>query len=182
MRFKYHSPTDTQRFSNVHLRFETSKKRCLNVETTSCSCWVYFHRYFLVLDTTASHNRMKLCEAIIRSCHICGEMLPPYKEILMTSFACGVKDEDDLIRASALSGIGDLCYLLKFSLSGMIEEVCLPLFYCYLNRTKFCFFWLNSRNQIHAMTLGVIFSLQNYTICNVEIFTENLFLHYICKN
>jgi len=66
---------------------------------------------------------MKLCEVITRSCHLCGEILPVYKDLVMTALACGVKDVDELIRASAMSGIGDLCYLLRYSVGSLIEEV-----------------------------------------------------------
>jgi len=75
------------------------------------------------LDMTASHNRMKLCEAIIRSLPICGEILPIYKDLLMNALSCGVLDEDEFIRASSLSGIGELCHLLKFSIGSLIVEV-----------------------------------------------------------
>lgn len=76
-----------------------------------------------VFNEVASHNRMKLCEAIIRSCHQCGEMLPVYKEVIMSALICGVKDDDELIRASSLSGIGDLCRLLSYSVASIIIEV-----------------------------------------------------------
>ena len=66
---------------------------------------------------------MKLCEVITRSCHLCGEMLPVYKDLVMSALACGVKDTDELIRASSMSGIGDLCYLLHHSIGSLIEEV-----------------------------------------------------------
>ena len=74
-------------------------------------------------DRIASHNRMKLCEALVRSLSMCGQILPVYREELLDAFLCGVRDEDELIRASSLSGIGELCGLLNFSIGSIIVEV-----------------------------------------------------------
>ena len=66
---------------------------------------------------------MKLGEAIVKSCRLCGDMLPYYSKMLLSALMTGVKDEDPLIRASSLSAIGDVCQLSKFSIGSISTEV-----------------------------------------------------------
>ena len=67
--------------------------------------------------------RMKLCEAIVKSCRLIDDMLPMYSGVLLSTLMVGVKDKDGDIRACSLSAVGDVCQLLKFSIGSIITEV-----------------------------------------------------------
>ena len=67
--------------------------------------------------------RMKLCETIVKSCHLCNEVLPQYTDLLLSSLMNGLKDSESFIRASSMSAIGDVCQILKYSIGKIIIEV-----------------------------------------------------------
>ena len=68
---------------------------------------------------------MKIGEALMKSVQLCGAILPRYSNIILASLLTGVKDNDDDIRASSLSNIGETCKLLKYSVGPVINEVCI---------------------------------------------------------
>jgi len=67
--------------------------------------------------------RMKLCEAIVKSCRGSGELLPMYTDVLLSSLLTGVRDHESSIRASSMSAVGDVCQLLSFSIDKFISEL-----------------------------------------------------------
>ncbi|KAL4235452.1 Transport and Golgi organization protein 6 [Mactra antiquata] len=67
--------------------------------------------------------RMKLGEVMIKASRCLGDLLPSYRDILLPSILCGVKDNEAFVRASSLSNLGEICKLLKFSLGNIIHEV-----------------------------------------------------------
>ncbi|VEN46793.1 unnamed protein product [Callosobruchus maculatus] len=50
-------------------------------------------------------------------------MAPKYKPLLLNTFLAGARDEDDLIRASSLSNLGEICRVLGYKLGTIITEV-----------------------------------------------------------
>ena len=52
-----------------------------------------------------------------------GEVVPAYKNQLLYSILQGAKDQDDLVRSSAVSNLAELAKMLKFSLGPNIHEV-----------------------------------------------------------
>lgn len=71
---------------------------------------------------------MKLGEALVKATRNCGELVPRYRQHLLSALLTGVKDPEPLVRASSVSNLGDVCQLLRFSLGSVVNEVCnLPL-------------------------------------------------------
>ena len=52
-----------------------------------------------------------------------GDMASHYSGSLLSIFLSSTNDDDDLIRAGALTNIGEICKLLKFSLQNVVQEV-----------------------------------------------------------
>ncbi|XP_018576104.1 transport and Golgi organization protein 6 homolog [Anoplophora glabripennis] len=67
--------------------------------------------------------RMKLGESLVRVTRLLGDMAPKYKPLLLNTFLMGAKDEDDLIRASSLSNLGEICRVLGYKLGTIVTEV-----------------------------------------------------------
>ncbi|XP_031563618.1 transport and Golgi organization protein 6 homolog [Actinia tenebrosa] len=68
-------------------------------------------------------TKMKLGEALVKAVRECGELIPRYSQHLMSSLLSGVKDPDEMVRASSLSNIGDMCKLLRYSVGPIIQEI-----------------------------------------------------------
>ncbi|KAJ8042495.1 Transport and Golgi organization protein 6-like [Holothuria leucospilota] len=68
-------------------------------------------------------TRLKLGEALVKATRSLGEMAPHYSKPLLNAFLSRTHDEDGDIRASSLSNLGEICQLLKFSVSGSIQEI-----------------------------------------------------------
>jgi hypothetical protein len=64
-----------------------------------------------------------------------GDLVPPYKAMLLNAFLFGTKDSDHLVRASSLSNLGEICKALGFRIGPVVTEVS-------------TFFWLV--NSCHA--------------------------------
>ncbi|XP_013416415.1 transport and Golgi organization protein 6 homolog [Lingula anatina] len=67
--------------------------------------------------------RMKLGEVLMKSTRCLGDLVPKFRNPLLTAFLSGAKDGDFLIRASSLSNLGEVCKLLRFSLGPVTQEV-----------------------------------------------------------
>ena len=51
-----------------------------------------------------------------------GELTPQYRDLLLPSILCGCRHQDPLTRASCLSGLAEVCQLLRFSLGPVLYE------------------------------------------------------------
>ncbi|KAK3086876.1 hypothetical protein FSP39_024780 [Pinctada imbricata] len=71
----------------------------------------------------SSETRMKIGECLVQTSKALGDVSPKYRDILLVAFLSGCRDEDDLIRASSLSNLGELCKVLRFSLGKFLHEV-----------------------------------------------------------
>ena len=67
--------------------------------------------------------RTKLGEALVKVTQILGELTPAHKNQLLNPVLGQLNHPDNLIRASALSNLGEICKHLKFSLANVIFEV-----------------------------------------------------------
>ncbi|KAG5885167.1 hypothetical protein JTB14_037476 [Gonioctena quinquepunctata] len=67
--------------------------------------------------------RMKLGECLVRVTKTLGDMAPKYKPLLLNTFLVGAKEDDDLIRASSLSNLGEICRVLGYKLGTIVTEV-----------------------------------------------------------
>ncbi len=50
-------------------------------------------------------------------------MTPKYRDLLLNALLAGARDADPLVRASAVSNLGDVCKHLRFSLGPCVHEV-----------------------------------------------------------
>lgn len=59
------------------------------------------------------------------ACLFCfaGDLVPPYKAMLLNAFLVGTKDSDHLVRASSLSNLGEICKALGFRIGPVVTEV-----------------------------------------------------------
>ncbi|KAF7262784.1 hypothetical protein GWI33_004125 [Rhynchophorus ferrugineus] len=78
---------------------------------------------FTKRDKKWDEVRMKLGEVLVRITKLLGEMGSKYKALLLNTFLNGTKDDDHLVRASALSNLGEICRVLGYKLGNIITEV-----------------------------------------------------------
>lgn len=67
--------------------------------------------------------RVKIGEVIVKFTKDLGDLVPKYGNILLGVFLNGTKSENDLIRSSSLSNLGETCKMLKYSLSDYLAEI-----------------------------------------------------------
>jgi len=67
--------------------------------------------------------RMKIGEVLVKIIQKLGEIAPAYRVPLTNLYFRVLRDDDPLIRTSALSNLAELCHLLKFSLGSVLTEV-----------------------------------------------------------
>lgn len=46
-----------------------------------------------------------------------------HKNQLLNTFLAGVRDDDNLVRASSLSNLADICRLMRYNLGSIISEI-----------------------------------------------------------
>ncbi|XP_042213456.1 transport and Golgi organization protein 6 homolog [Homarus americanus] len=68
-------------------------------------------------------DRTKLAEALTRATRRLGPLLPHYKNHFINAFLTGVRDKEAIVRAASLSGLGDVCKVLRLSLGPIVHEV-----------------------------------------------------------
>jgi len=79
------------------------------------------------LGDKAMEVRTKVGEALVRVSKELGEMTPKYKNLLLNAFFSAANDPDEMVRASSLSNIGEVCRNLRFSLGPITGELMLHL-------------------------------------------------------
>ncbi|XP_044728983.1 transport and Golgi organization protein 6 homolog [Chrysoperla carnea] len=67
--------------------------------------------------------RLNLGEVLVQVTKKLGEMAPKYKTVLLNTFLFGVKDDDNLIRTSSLSNLGQICEVLGYKLGNATIEI-----------------------------------------------------------
>lgn len=69
--------------------------------------------------------RMKVGEILVKLVRELGAMAPKYKNELLNAFLAGSKDTDNLMRASSLSNLGEVCEILGFRVGPILRELLL---------------------------------------------------------
>ncbi|CAD0196045.1 unnamed protein product [Chrysodeixis includens] len=82
------------------------------------------------IETKDSQNRaadlrMKIGDVIVKVTRKLGEMAVVHKTILLNTMLCGCRDEDHLIRTSALSNLAEIALILNYKIGTIIYEVLL---------------------------------------------------------
>ncbi|XP_047545076.1 transport and Golgi organization protein 6 homolog [Vanessa atalanta] len=80
--------------------------------------------------TTESQNRtaelrMKIGDIIVKVTRKLGEMAVVHKTVLLNTMLCACRDDDPLIRASALSNLAEIALVLNYKIGTIIYEVLL---------------------------------------------------------
>ncbi|CAH1391562.1 unnamed protein product [Nezara viridula] len=70
-----------------------------------------------------TENRLKVGEVLVKLGRILNEMAAVYKKELISCFLIGCRDEDELMRASSLSNLGELCKILSFRITSYLIEI-----------------------------------------------------------
>ncbi|XP_026727035.1 transport and Golgi organization protein 6 homolog [Trichoplusia ni] len=73
----------------------------------------------------AAELRMKIGDIIVKVTRKLGEMAIVHKTILLNTMLCGCRDEDHLIRTSALSNLAEIALILNYKIGTIIYEVLL---------------------------------------------------------
>ena len=79
------------------------------------------------LGDKAVEVRTKIGEALVRFTKELGEVTPKYKNLLLNAFFGAASDPEDLVRASSLSNLGEVCRNIKFSLGPIAGELMMHL-------------------------------------------------------
>jgi len=79
------------------------------------------------LEDKAVEVRTKIGEALVRATKELGEVTPKYKNLLLNAFFGAASDPEDLVRASSLSNLGEVCRNIKFSLGPIAGELMMHL-------------------------------------------------------
>ncbi|XP_041970033.1 transport and Golgi organization protein 6 homolog [Aricia agestis] len=69
--------------------------------------------------------RMKIGDIIVKVTRRLGEMAIVHKNILLNTMLCGCRDQDPLIRASALSNLAEIALVLHYRIGTIIYEILL---------------------------------------------------------
>ncbi|XP_026500391.2 transport and Golgi organization protein 6 homolog [Vanessa tameamea] len=80
--------------------------------------------------TTESQNRtaelrMKIGDIIVKVTRKLGEMAVVHKTVLLNTMLCACRDDDPLVRASALSNLAEIALVLNYKIGTIIYEVLL---------------------------------------------------------
>ena len=67
--------------------------------------------------------RLKISEAILLISQRCGEMLPHYAKGIVHIYLLGCKEKEEIIKASSLSNLAEICKLLRFALHPYLIEI-----------------------------------------------------------
>ncbi|XP_022122240.2 transport and Golgi organization protein 6 [Pieris rapae] len=67
--------------------------------------------------------RMKIGDIVVKVTKQLGELAIKHKTILLNTFLCGCRDEDPLIRASALSNLAEIALVLHYRIGTIIYEI-----------------------------------------------------------
>ncbi|XP_067933371.1 transport and Golgi organization protein 6 homolog [Watersipora subatra] len=68
-------------------------------------------------------TRLKVGEVITKATRQLGDLAPSFSNIILPSILIGCKAKDDLLRASSLVNLGELCKLLHYSMGNHVYEI-----------------------------------------------------------
>eukprot|EP00096_Caligus_rogercresseyi_P011028 TRINITY_DN4207_c0_g1_i2.p1 TRINITY_DN4207_c0_g1~~TRINITY_DN4207_c0_g1_i2.p1 ORF type:complete len:978 (+),score=245.92 TRINITY_DN4207_c0_g1_i2:190-3123(+) len=70
-----------------------------------------------------SEAKIKVGEALVKITCLMGDVTPKFKNLLLNGFIHHLNDEDELMRSSTLSNLGEVAKNLKFSLGPDVDEI-----------------------------------------------------------
>jgi hypothetical protein len=79
------------------------------------------------LGDKAVEVRTKIGEALVRATKELGDLTPKYKNLLLNAFFGAASDPEELVRASSLSNLGEVCRNIRFSLGPIAGELMMHL-------------------------------------------------------
>ncbi|KAL4712834.1 hypothetical protein ACJJTC_011904 [Scirpophaga incertulas] len=79
--------------------------------------------------------RMKIGDVIVKVIKKLGDMAIIHKTILLNTMLCGCRDEEPLLRTSALSNLAEIAFVLHYKMGSIINEV-LHCVWCILETDK----------------------------------------------
>jgi len=79
------------------------------------------------LGDQAVEARTKIGEALARATKELADVTPKYKNLLLNAFFSAASDPEELVRASSLSNLGEVCRNIKFSLGPIAGELMMHL-------------------------------------------------------
>ncbi|CAG5116369.1 unnamed protein product [Candidula unifasciata] len=74
-------------------------------------------------SSKSGETALKVGESLVKATKRLGELTPKYRDLLLPVILCGCRHDDALVRASSLSGLADVCKLLRFSIGPMLHEI-----------------------------------------------------------
>ncbi|PNF27086.1 hypothetical protein B7P43_G08525 [Cryptotermes secundus] len=74
-------------------------------------------------NSSSAVLKMKVGEVLVRVTKLLGDLVPPYKAMLLNAFLVGTKDSDHFVRASSLSNLGEVCKALGFRIGPVVTEI-----------------------------------------------------------
>ncbi|GFG37493.1 hypothetical protein Cfor_00861, partial [Coptotermes formosanus] len=74
-------------------------------------------------NNSSAELKMKVGEVLVRVTKLLGDLVPPYKAMLLNAFLVGTKDSDHFVRASSLSNLGEVCKALGFRIGPVVSEI-----------------------------------------------------------
>lgn len=116
-----------------HIKDEDSYIYLMAVEGLSSLCDAFPEKIIeqLTLEFSSGdrkvEDRVKIAESLTRTAQRLGPILPAHKNFFINAFLTGVRDQDSLVRAASLSGIGEMCKFLNFSLGSLVQEILVML-------------------------------------------------------
>ncbi|CAH4006327.1 unnamed protein product [Pieris brassicae] len=76
-----------------------------------------------ISENNKAELRMKIGDIVVKVTKRLGELAIIHKTILLNTFLCGCRDEDPLIRASALSNLAEIALVLHYRVGTIIYEI-----------------------------------------------------------
>ncbi|XP_047515686.1 transport and Golgi organization protein 6 [Pieris napi] len=76
-----------------------------------------------ISENNKAELRMKIGDIVVKVTKRLGELSIIHKTILLNTFLCGCRDEDPLIRASALSNLAEIALVLHYRVGTIIYEI-----------------------------------------------------------
>ncbi|CAL1540717.1 unnamed protein product [Lymnaea stagnalis] len=66
---------------------------------------------------------LKVGEALVKATKRLGELTPHYRHLLLPAILIGCRHSDSLVRASSLSGLAEVCKLLRYAIGPVLFEI-----------------------------------------------------------
>ncbi|KAK6982529.1 transport and Golgi organization protein 6 [Biomphalaria glabrata] len=82
-----------------------------------------FKTQCLASSVSSIQTVLKVGEAVVKATRRLGELTPHYRDVLLTAMLIGCRHGDSLVRASSLSGMAEICKLLRYAVGPVLHEI-----------------------------------------------------------